>query len=169
MEINMVEVVQIKEVLEREAQFEAGNGFVTLYEGMPDDVILKFINCALRSAKGAAFTVQQLPDWNEDLEAIEKNKTTTDEGFSNRLNQLIDMTDLQIPPLDYGRAAFIAELFKVSKNAAGIWLKKNTPPKASALEKLVMFLVSHIKTNHHHKKIEAWLVYGDEVVKNPFN
>lgn len=60
------EAVQIKELIDREALFESGKGSVTLYEGMPDKVILKLIKSALRSSKGAPFSVQQLPDWNEE-------------------------------------------------------------------------------------------------------
>lgn len=60
------EAVQIKELVNMETRFESGNGSLTLYEGMPDDVVLKLIKKSLKRAKGAPFTVQQLPDWNEE-------------------------------------------------------------------------------------------------------
>ncbi|MBX2808156.1 MAG: hypothetical protein KTR20_05935 [Cellvibrionaceae bacterium] len=89
-------------------------------------------------------------------------------GFSARLNQLIDLTDLGIPPLDDGRQAHISLLLQASKMAPGDWLKKDKPPKTSTLRKLVVYLLSHIPGDHSPYKIEAWLKYGDAALSNPF-
>lgn len=62
----MVDAVQIKELVDKEALFESGKGSLMLFEGMPDAVILKLIKSALRNAKGAPFVVQEYPDWNEE-------------------------------------------------------------------------------------------------------
>ncbi|MFC1336815.1 MAG: hypothetical protein G8D89_18305 [gamma proteobacterium symbiont of Clathrolucina costata] len=90
-------------------------------------------------------------------------------GFSERLNHLIDLTDLEIPPLDDGRQAHIASLLQSSKMAPGDWLKKDKPPKTSTLRKLVTYLLRHISGNHNPLKVEAWLKYGDEALPNPFD
>ncbi|MBX2807163.1 MAG: hypothetical protein KTR20_00895 [Cellvibrionaceae bacterium] len=98
------------------------------------------------------------------------HKVTTEifPGFSTRLNQLIDLTDLGIPPLDDGRQAHISSLLQASKMAPGDWLKKDKPPKTSTLRKLVIYLLSHIAGDHSPYKIEAWLKYGDAALSNPF-
>lgn len=90
-------------------------------------------------------------------------------GFSERLNQLIDLTDLEIPAIDDGRQTYVGNLFQVSKMSPGDWLKKDKPPKTATLRKLVVYLLSHIEGDHNPFKIEAWLKYGDAAVSNPFN
>ena len=90
-------------------------------------------------------------------------------GFSNRLNILIDLTDLNIPPLDDGRQSYISTLLQASKMAPGDWLKKDKPPKTATIRKLITFLLSHIPGEYNPLKVEAWLKYGDEALPNPFN
>lgn len=89
-------------------------------------------------------------------------------GFSARINQFIDLTDLNIPHMDEGRQAYIANLFQSSKMAPGDWLKKDKPPKPSTLRKIVLFLLTHIKGDYNPLRVEAWLKYGDGAVTNPF-
>jgi hypothetical protein len=90
-------------------------------------------------------------------------------GFSERLNKLIDLADIGIPPLDNGRQAYISNLIQASKMAPGDWLKKDKPPKTATLRKLVNYLLAHLSGDHNPYKIEAWLKYGDAAVCNPFN
>lgn len=90
-------------------------------------------------------------------------------GFSHRLNKLIDLTDLDIPPLDGGRQAHIASLLQASKMAPGDWLKKDKPPKNSTLRKLVNYLLLHIPGTHSPLKVLAWLKFGNEAVNDPFS
>ncbi|WP_240224592.1 hypothetical protein [Rheinheimera hassiensis] len=59
------ETVSIKEIEDSYAKYAAGEGELTLYENMPDKVILKLVKNAITKAKGAKFSVQMLPDWNE--------------------------------------------------------------------------------------------------------
>lgn len=109
---------------------------------------------------------------HQQIEEINQTtpKVVTEEfpGFSDRLNKLIDLTDLGIPPLDGGRQAHIASLLQSSKMAPGDWLKKDKPPKNSTLKRLVNYLLSHIDGSHSPLKIQAWLKFGDEAVNDPF-
>ncbi|MFT7223905.1 MAG: hypothetical protein ACI82Z_001449 [Cellvibrionaceae bacterium] len=89
-------------------------------------------------------------------------------GFSQRLNELIDKTSLEIPPLDGGRQMALASLVKTSKMATGHWLKNNRPPKASTLRNLVVFLVDYIDKKVNPLKVEAWLKYGEPAIQSPF-
>lgn len=109
---------------------------------------------------------------HRQIEEINHTSGTISEafpGFSERLNHLIDLADLDIPPLDDGRQACISTLLRASKMAPGDWLKKDKPPKTATLRKLVSYLLSHIPGELNPYKIEAWLKYGDEAVSNPFN
>lgn len=90
-------------------------------------------------------------------------------GFSKRLNQLIDMTDLDIPDMDGGRQSYLSNLLNISKMPPGYWLKKDKPPKTSTLRRLVAHLLSHIQGTHNPITVEAWLKYGDVAVPNPFD
>ncbi len=57
--------VKVKEIEDSYAQYAAGNGELTLYENMPDSLMLKLLKRAISKAGGAKFTVQVHPDWNE--------------------------------------------------------------------------------------------------------
>lgn len=89
-------------------------------------------------------------------------------GFSLRLNQLIDLTDLEMPPMSDGRQSHVANLFESSRHAPGDWLKKDKPPKPATLRKIVTFLLHHIEGSYNGLRVEAWLKYGDGAVGNPF-
>lgn len=89
-------------------------------------------------------------------------------GFSSRLNELVDKTDLEVPPLDDGRQAYLSELFSASKMAAGDWLKKDKPPKPTMLRKVVAYMLAHTEwATTNPLKVEAWLKYGS-AIQNPF-
>ncbi len=90
-------------------------------------------------------------------------------GFSARLNQLIDLTDLDIPDIGDGRQTYIGELLQASKMACGDWLRKDKPPKPTTLRKLVVYLTEHVPGDQNPYKVEAWLRYGDVAVQNPFD
>ena len=107
----------------------------------------------------------------KQIEEINQASATVSEafpGFSDRLNYLIDLADLNIPPMDDGRQAYVSALLQSSKMAPGDWLKKDRPPKTTTLRKLVVYLLSHISGEHNPYKVEAWLKYGDVAVVNPF-
>ena len=109
---------------------------------------------------------------NRQIEEINQASGTFSEafpGFSERLNNLIDLADVDIPSLDDGRQAYISTLLQASKMAPGDWLKKDKPPKTATLRKLVNYLIAHLPGDHNPYKIEAWLKYGEEAVSNPFN
>lgn len=90
-------------------------------------------------------------------------------GFSLRLNQLVDLTDLDIPPMSDGRQTYVSNLFDTSKMAPADWFKKDKPPKAATLRKIVVFLLNHIDGEYNNLRVEAWLKYGDGAVGNPFD
>lgn len=109
---------------------------------------------------------------HEQIEEINRSSSTVTEafpGFSERLNHLIDLSGIDIPPLDDGRQAHISTLLKASKMAPGDWLKKDKPPKTATLRKLVNYLLSNIQGDHNPYKVEAWLKYGDTAVNSPFD
>ena len=89
-------------------------------------------------------------------------------GFSQRMNELIDLTDIDIPAMHDGRQAYLSSLLQSSKMSSADWLKKNRPPKASTLRNIVVYLLNHIPGSYNPLRVEAWLKYGDEAVPNPF-
>lgn len=89
-------------------------------------------------------------------------------GFSARLNELAEKTDLDVPPLNDGRQAYLSELFSSSKMAVSDWLKKDKAPKPTMLRKVVAYLISHTESDYLNPlKVEAWLKYGS-AIQNPF-
>lgn len=83
-------------------------------------------------------------------------------GFSERLNRLIDMTDLNAPSLNRGRGVWLAQLTQSSKAAASDWLKKDRLPKALTLRFMISHFADHLPPIVHDPlKIECWVVYGD--------
>lgn len=101
-------------------------------------------------------------------EQLTDNATEAFPGFSVRLNMFIDLTDLEIPPLDNGRQSFLGNLVQTTRMSPGEWLKKDKPPKTATLRKLIVYLLDHIQGDYNPFKIEAWLKYGDVAVANPF-
>jgi hypothetical protein len=91
-------------------------------------------------------------------------------GFSLRLNQFIDISDISIPTLKEGRIAFVAHLLDVSRPAVTDWLVKNKPPKEITLFEVVNYFLKHI--NHSEDilpaRVVSWLRYGEEVSPCPF-
>ena len=88
-------------------------------------------------------------------------------GFSQRLNELIDLSSIDIPR-DWGRQMALASIVSTSKMAAGYWLKGDRPPKASTLRNIVIFLTDHIEKKVNPLKVEAWLKYGEPTIQSPF-
>ena len=88
-------------------------------------------------------------------------------GFSQRLNELIDMSSLDIPK-DWGRQMALASIVNTSKMATGYWLKGDRPPKASMLRNIVIFLTDRIAKEVNPLKVEAWLKYGEPTIQSPF-
>lgn len=113
--------------------------------------------------------VVQLYQQIEELNQASASVSEAFPGFSERLNHLIDIANVDIPPMDDGRQAYISNLLQASKMAPGDWLKKDKPPKTATLRKLVVYLLRHVPGDHNPYKIEAWLKYGDAAVNNPFN
>lgn len=91
-------------------------------------------------------------------------------GFSKRFNDFLDLCELEepIPPLGDGRVNFLVALFDTNRISVAQWLNKDMPPKTPTLRRIVTSLAKHVKGEHHPFKIEAWLKYGDEAVRNPF-
>ncbi len=94
-------------------------------------------------------------------------KSSTEEtgyaGFSERLNHLLD--EANYPPLDYGRARYLAEKFAVSKSGARKWIREDVPPRPATLRSLVetLYEQTHMTLLRNTSKAIAWLQYGDEV------
>lgn len=90
-------------------------------------------------------------------------------GFSDRLNILIDRSDVELPPLDNGRAIAFAALFNMSKSRAADWLKRNNPPKPIFLRKVTEYFFNRSNiTDSTVEHVEAWLKYGPTIVADPF-
>ena len=99
--------------------------------------------------------------------SIEKEKEFYP-GFSDRLNAFIDLTSVNIPPMNKGRQTALAELFDVSKVVCADWLKKDRVPKVQTLRTMVATFLSYIDGDYNELRVEAWLKYGDEAIPNPF-
>lgn len=90
-------------------------------------------------------------------------------GFSERLNWLLDASDMNPPPLDAGRVTWLAELTSSSRPATMDWLKHDRPPKSVTLRKLVSFINGHLPPiMSSTPKVEAWLKYGHEAVDKTY-
>ncbi len=103
----------------------------------------------------------------EEIEHANAEVTKIFPGFSKRINELIDMSSLDIPK-DWGRQMALAAIVNTSKMAAGHWLKGDRPPKASTLRNIVIFLTDHIEKKVNPLKVEAWLKYGEPTIQSPF-
>ena len=103
----------------------------------------------------------------ENVEHANAEVTKIFPGFSQRLNELIDMSSLDIPK-GWGRQVALSSIVKTSKMAAGYWLKNDRPPKASTLRNIVVFLTDHIEKKANPLKVEAWLKYGEPTIQSPF-
>lgn len=91
-------------------------------------------------------------------------------GFSRRFNLMIDLSDIDAPPLNDGRVGFAAELLDASRPAVTDWLTKNKPPKETTLFEVVRYFLSHIDSGEDilPARVVSWLRYGDEVSPCPF-
>ncbi|MCG8381721.1 MAG: hypothetical protein MJA28_05800 [Gammaproteobacteria bacterium] len=105
-----------------------------------------------------------------DFVTVEKaNLAEIHAGFSERLNWLLDASDMNPPPLDAGRVTWLAELTSSSRPATMDWLKHDRPPKGVTLRKLVSFINGHLPPiMSSTPKIEAWLKYGPDVVDKTY-
>jgi len=102
-----------------------------------------------------------------DFGSIEKAKLSEiHNGFSERLNWLLDLSNLNAPPLNNGRVSWTAEVTNSSRPAVMDWLKHDKPPKSVTLRKLVIFLHNHLPPIFSEAPVlEAWLRYGPEVLQ----
>lgn len=92
-------------------------------------------------------------------------------GFSVRFNIFLELCELEepIPPLGDGRVNFLVELFDTNRISVAQWLNKDMPPKTTTLRRIVRFLLKYIPGGDYHPvKVEAWLKYGEQAVRNPF-
>ncbi len=80
---------------------------------------------------------------------------TLDAGFAGRLTILLNKANLP----EYGRQAYLAKQFNVSKRTPGLWLSGNQPRRETLDE-----LAKHFKTlaglEHSTNTIVAWLIVG---------
>lgn len=108
---------------------------------------------------------------SEETEGSAKHKLAEPDscfpGFSDRLNHLMDLSP-EIPRINQGRRAFLADISRSSKMAPGQWLHKDKPPKPSSLRIIVPAIISYLEESLDVLKVEAWLLYGPEVVADPF-
>lgn len=103
----------------------------------------------------------------EEVEHAHADVTKIFPGFSQRLNELIDLSSLDIPK-EWGRQMALSSIVKTSKMATGYWLKSDRPPKASTLRNMVVFLTDNIEKKVNPLKVEAWLKYGEPTIQSPF-
>lgn len=92
----------------------------------------------------------------------------TSPGFSDRLNQMIDLTELDAPTVGHGRFAWISKIAGVVKSTGAEWLAKDKPPREPTLSALVDYLLGHLKGTYDVTRVKIWLLYGEDVVPFPF-
>lgn len=88
------------------------------------------------------------------------------EGFSERLNRLLDDADYK--PAERGRARQLAEMHGVSKSGARKWITLDTPPRINKLREVVSTAIGGIERPLNESKVCAWLLHGEEA-NNPFS
>jgi hypothetical protein len=89
-------------------------------------------------------------------------------GFSSRLNNLIDFAEIDVPSVgSRGRATELAAIFGVTYVSVGAWIKDDKAPREDVLRNIVTFLISKTNIGCHSMKVVAWLLYGEDVIKNP--
>ncbi len=84
-------------------------------------------------------------------------------GFSLRLNALLDILEVDVPPITQGRKMWIGRVFDVAPNNATLWLTNDVVPKGARLRSLSDFCFLHLPKKQRPKKsiaIESWLLYG---------
>lgn len=84
------------------------------------------------------------------------------EGFSQRLNQILDQSSLNVPKLNEGRGAWLAKLSGASKPAASDWLLHDKPPKQTRLRALIIMIAKYLPFELEVPVIEAWVLYGSK-------
>lgn len=110
-------------------------------------------------ARGSSTATKVSSDSNDKVSVDDGNYP----GFSERLNGLLDKANY--PPLDYGRARYLAEEFGVSKSGARKWIREDVPPRPATLRAMVekLYQQNHMALLRNTSKAIAWLQYGDEV------
>lgn len=100
--------------------------------------------------------------------AVQTKKVTL-AGFSKRLNELLN--EAEYPPLEYGRARYLANQFGVSKSGARKWIREDTPPRHAMLRRIVEALYERTKIKKLAKtaNVISWLQFGDEIVTTQDN
>jgi len=121
--------------------------------------------------------VIQINELKKEYDRVYSDEISTAEqepaylGFSERLNTLIDMTDLAIPAIGSGRQTTIAKLVGGAKMSPKDWLLNDRPPKTTTLRSLIKYCLSHLKGGEMvtPTRVEAWLKYGEDTVPYPFD
>lgn len=100
--------------------------------------------------------------------AVQTKKVTL-AGFSKRLNELLDKAEY--PPLEYGRARYLANQFGVSKSGARKWIREDTPPRHAMLRRIVETLYERTQfdTLANSANVISWLQFGDEIITTSNN
>lgn len=92
------------------------------------------------------------------------------EGFSTRLNHLLDISDfVGISSVDE-RVALISKTFGVNDTESNNWVAKDIPPKETTLFEIAGFLLNHIASEKEilPARVVSWLRYGEVVSPCPF-
>lgn len=101
------------------------------------------------------------------------------EGFSDRLNTLIDLTSMSALERK-SRAQWLSEVMNCNRSSTSKWLSKDLPPKdanseadsdAPNLHKLVSFLLNLTTefTDTNPVRVISWLRYGNASGDNPLS
>jgi hypothetical protein len=94
-----------------------------------------------------------------------ENKYEIIEGFSARLNELLDKCGYA--PSGEGRGRELIEFFNISKGSATLWLTKDKPPVWATLNTLVEKLIAANHLNFNQDRVVAWLMHSGNVIENP--
>jgi transcriptional regulator with XRE-family HTH domain len=94
------------------------------------------------------------------VQAKTKNSTTLKEGFSVRLNLVMDHAGY--PPMERGRVTRLAEDMGLTKMTTSKWLSKNVVPHGSNLNNLARLLLKKLGCFASVESMERWLMDGDE-------
>lgn len=91
-------------------------------------------------------------------------------GFSSRLNELIDYVYEDVPPKNEGRYTWLSELVGASKPSASMWLDQDRAPRDETLGHIVNHILDGFKgyKSSNIDRIKTWLLYGEDVIQNPF-
>lgn len=92
------------------------------------------------------------------------------QGFSDRLNNLIDRALPDAPRKARGRYAWLAAMMGVSKPASAMWLDEDRVPREETLDRMLELLLENFQGYRppNGDRIKTWLLYGDDVIQDPF-